>query len=1073
MLISLVIGWSVALGAGPNPGSAAGNLADGRFGRTVNTREYPLAAAARDAYRQFPLSVECWAKLNSKAGFNILVANEPKASGTHWELYSYANSGVFSAYLPGYAPGEVKTNVDITDGRWHHLAMVTDGARVRLYVDAREAAAVPITRLPDRPTQPGPLAFGQLSEGGIGCDGLVDEVRLSSTLRDIVALPDAPFSVDAQTIGLWHFEPPADGRTFVDESPLANHALDPLAGAPFRNPRWAPGSLVVMPPEPDLAATRRSLKQALEELKLPSLAGAEKTRDGVLRDWEEQYFHLDNQLRGREPLPRGAAEQAFDQQALVREADGDPLGVVLRRTAALLDRLRQLRGAPDVSALARDLDALQAAAERVPVQEAGQRKSYFLAACALNRQVAFANPLLDFDQILFVARGVYAGSRKTGPATTRDDFGQHFATQYYGFNSVPGGGLFILRDLQGEPKLVNVLQDSVVGSGRLQGRKLEPGAFLSPDLSYDGKTIAFAYTQAKEYNWAWSRETAYHIFRVDVDGSHLTQLTDAECDDFDPCWLPNGRLVFISERRGGYIRCFAGLTVPNHVMHSVRADGSDLHPISYFETDEWHPSVNNDGMIVYTRWDYTDRENCLGSNFWICFPDGSDPRAPHGNYPYPWHTFEDNTQGDSRLGRPYTEMSIRAIPDSPRYIATAAPHHGEAFGALVILDLGVPDDGFMSQLKRITPYVPFPETESPSRSQYPYGTPWPLSQDFYLCNWWENLYLLDRFGNQVLLCENSLVFGETDWNMRLIDPIPLRPRKSPPIVPTMTNEDEDTRPSAAPATIGVLNVYDSDQPFPEGTRIKWLRVTQNILKLNPTMGVPMIGYQNENTPRIPLGIVPVEADGSAYLEALVERELIFQVLDEDYMAVQSMRSVAFVHRGEQLTCLGCHEDKQKAPRLTGSPLAFRRPPSKLAPEIGPVEPISYYRTVKPIFERSCLPCHQQEGKGPQDMSYEALEPYVFYFAGGMSGSTIKPIHGGSRTIPGRFGARYSRLGRALLDGNHRGKISEDDYRRVVLWLDSNSLRLGAYDDEERQLRGELVWPTVDVDPANPQGLEHR
>jgi hypothetical protein len=252
-----------------------------------------------------------------------------------------------------------------------------------------------------------------------------------------------------------------------------------------------------------------------------------------------------------------------------------------------------------------------------------------------------------------------------------------------------------------------------------------------------------------------------------------------------------------------------------------------------------------------------------------------------------------------------------------------------------------------------------------------------------------------------------------------------------------------------------------------------LRVTQNILKLNPWMGVPMIGYQNENTPRIPLGIVPVEEDGSAYFEAPVERELIFQALDEHYMAVQSMRSVAYVHPGEQLTCQGCHEHPQRTVESSRRPLAQRRAPSRLQPEIGPIEPVSYYRTVKPVFERSCLPCHREQAKGPEDMSYEALEPYVFYFAGGMSRTTTKPLHGGSRTIPGRFGARACRMGQALLDDNHRGKVSEEDYRRVVLWLDSNSQRLGAFQDVEQQIAGELVWPTLDVDPANPQGLERR
>ncbi|HJN14030.1 MAG TPA: hypothetical protein QGH10_00990, partial [Armatimonadota bacterium] len=874
--------------------------------------------------------------------------------------------------------------------------------------------------------------------------------------------------------------PGKDGERVDDLSPMLHHAVYARSPRTFdrfdvttlsseeageiHKERQTPAgrSLAISPPDVDIDETRRQLTAALDELDLPSLGGAAQTRDGVLADGGEQYFRLGLRLTGKENPPLGAAEQAFDSHSLVRADDGDPLGVVLRRTDALLTSL-------DIAGpLAEDFIALRDAGANTAVADEDARKQLYLAACALRREIAFANPLLDFEEILFVARGVYLGSRVTGPTVTTDAYGQHFATQYFGFNSVPGGGLFTVSGFKSEPSIRNVLGDSTCEGGRLKGRRLEPGAFISPDLSYDGKSIVFSYTESKEHKWVWSPETTWNLFKASIDGSGLSQLTDSKHDDFDPVWLPNGRIAFISERRGGYIRCFSMLHVPNYVLHSMKPDGSDIFPLSYFETSEWHPSVNNDGQLVYTRWDYTDRENCLGSNFWVCGPDGTDPRAPHGNYPYPWHTFADNAFGDSRDGRPFVEMNIRAIPNSHKYVLTAAPHHGEAFGALCILDLQVPDDGRMSQLRRVTPYVPFPETEVNARSQYPFGTPWPLSEDFYLCNWWENLYLLDRFGNRELICENSLVFGETNWDMRLIDPIPVRPRLVPVSIPIGTNQGEDADPAGKPATISVMNVYNADLPFPEGTKIKWLRLTQNILKLNPWMGVPMIGYQNENTPRIPLGIVPVEEDGSAYFEAPVEKEVIVQALDENYMAVQSMRSVLYVHPGEQLTCIGCHEDPQTAVALDSEPLAMQRPPSRLEPEIGGVEPVTYYRLVKPVFEQSCIPCHQAEG-GPIDMSYQALEPLAFYFAGGMSRTTTKPIHGGSRTMPGRYGARSSRMGQALLDDNHKGKVSDEDFRRVVLWLDSNSPRLGAYRDEARQVAGELVWPALDVDPDNPQG----
>ncbi|RKX35423.1 MAG: hypothetical protein DRP64_19335, partial [Verrucomicrobia bacterium] len=478
-----------------------------------------------------------------------------------------------------------------------------------------------------------------------------------------------------------------------------------------------------------------------------------------------------------------------------------------------------------------------------------------------------------------------------------------------------------------------------------------------------------------------------------------------------------------------------------------------------------------------------DRENCLGSRFWISGTDGTNPQAPHGNYPLPYHTFPDHTpwkkqaEGgrDSRWGTPVVEMGIRAIPGSHRYVFTGAPHHGQVYGSLGILDLRIEDDNHMSQVKRLTPSEPFPELELGMRQHYKYGTPWPLSEDFYLCNIWNDLALLDRFGNAELICDLRSIPDPPDERLRLIDPIPLRARPLPPVVASRTNQGEYARPDSPKATLSVMNVYDSDLPFPQDRKVKWMRIVQNILKSNHAMGEPMIGYERENTPRIPLGIVPVEEDGSVYFEAPIAKELMLQPLDENFMAVQSMRTVVFVHPGEQLSCQGCHESKtQTPPALARAPLAVQRPPSKLQPEIGPIEPISYYRQIKPIFERSCVPCHAEENQGPTDMSYAALKEDTFWFAGAMLGgmtTEYSGIHGGSRTIPGRFGAAYCNIGKALLDETHRDVVSEEDRHTIIVWLDCNSLRLTAYIREGEQLQGKLVWPTLDVDPANPQGIE--
>ena len=68
-----------------------------------------------------------------------------------------------------------------------------------------------------------------------------------------------------------------------------------------------------------------------------------------------------------------------------------------------------------------------------------------------------------------------------------------------------------------------------------------------------------------------------------------------------------------------------------------------------------------------------------------------------------------------------------------------------------------------------------------------------------------------------------------------------------------------------------------------------------------------------NLARAVLGTVPVEDDGSAYFVVPARRELFFQALDEDGLAVTSMRSGTQFQPGETATCQGCHEPRQQTP----------------------------------------------------------------------------------------------------------------------------------------------------------------
>ena len=763
------------------------------------------------------------------------------------------------------------------------------------------------------------------------------------------------------------------------------------------------------------------------------------------------------------------AQAASPESIVYPDRDGDPLGVILRRVGALLERIRKMDGAPDLAAQSRELAALRAESATVPLANQPARLALFIRAAALRRQVAFANPLLKgIDRLLFVKR---VPSRY-----------EHMCDQFYGHTATPGGGLFVLEQpFSDRPAARNLLESAVCENGRFKGRTLERGAFLSPDLSFDGKEILFAFTEAdlqgNPYNGEagiWTPQTVFHIFKVGADGRGLTQLTDGSWNDFDPCWLPSGRIVFVSERRGGYLRCSGRRPCPLYTLHTMDARGGDIVCISPHESNEWQPSVDHNGMVVYTRWDYVDRGANQAHHPWIITPDGRDPRALSGNYP------------GQVIDRPHMELDLRAIPGSRKLAGVAAAHHGQAFGSLITIDPARPDDDRMAQVRRLTPYARFPECEVGPGEDHFYGTPWPLSEEFHLCVYSPTgrggddygIYLLDAFGNQELLYRDPAI--------SCISPMPLAARPVPPVAPHLSAVGAprplpaaaSADPPTTSARMAVINVYNSRQPLPAGVRIKALRIVQVLPKTTPLHHRPQIGYGCETGARAVLGTVPVEADGSAYFTLPAAREVYFQALDDNGVAVQSMRSGAWAQPGETLTCNGCHDRREQAPRLDADrPLALRRAPSAIRPEPEGSNPFSFPRLVQPVLERNCVACHQQNAakKAPnltrgdymQDpfnwfASYRSLMPYAFHHGSEKwEMGNYDLWQRTSRSMPGQTGARASRLYPMLLAGHHGLKLAPGDLHRITLWLDCNSDFFGAYENPEAQARGEVVRPVLE------------
>lgn len=669
----------------------------------------------------------------------------------------------------------------------------------------------------------------------------------------------------------------------------------------------------------------------------------------------------------------------------------------------------------------------------------------------VRRQIAFENPLANFGPLVFA---------KQVPSNF-----SHQLTQYYGMCARPGGGIFRL-DAPGKSMQARPLGE------------LPMGSYQHPEVSWDGQRILFAFckTDAVPTDREEKEDLHYSLFEMATDGSNLRQLTDGPYDDFSPRQLPDGKILFISTRRGGYHRCGKG-PCPVYTMAIADSDGSNPRVISYHETQEWDPAVLNDGRVIYTRWDYVDRNAVHYQQLWTVRPDGSNVGIFYGN-----NTFN-----------PVGVWEARPVPDSPLVMATAAAHHAMTAGSIILIDVRKGVDN-LEPITRLTPDALFPESESPvgrwhatagisspppvpiEEQRWPghcYRTPYPLSEDFFLASYsfdplvgephanspnMFGIYLVDRFGNKELIYR--------DPNIGSLWPTPIRERQRPPH-PASTPLTTAPQGTTSEGTFFVHNVQQSWPQLPEGPedRITHLRILQILPKTTPHSNTPRVGLANASPGKQVLGTVPVESDGSAYFRAPAKVPLSFQALDKRGMAVQTMRSLTYLQPGEQSTCIGCHERRGTAPTNNNPALALQRSPSTIAPGPDGSRPFSYPLLVQPVLDKHCVSCHSEKAPaggialtgaaaGKFSQSYTALAPLVSF----SEWNSTPKANGEPATHPGQFGARASKL-MALLQTGHEGvKLAKEDIERLITWMDANALFYGTFDpaDQKRQQQGERI-----------------
>ncbi|HUU23613.1 MAG TPA: hypothetical protein VM389_13860 [Phycisphaerae bacterium] len=683
--------------------------------------------------------------------------------------------------------------------------------------------------------------------------------------------------------------------------------------------------------------------------------------------------------------------------------------------------------------------------------EAPEVKAAYFAVRRVKRQIQLKNSILDFARLLLV----------DGPIPQGNVNPEHEAIHRMGISAVPGGRLLILDGFRPD------------GAVRLLA-PAKPGSFWRPDISFDAKRVLFCY---KPHD-----EKSFHLYETALDGTNLRQLTDSDYDDVDPLYMPDGHIIFTTTRGNSYVRC--GPFIYSYILARCDADGRNVYLISLNGEPDFVPSLMEDGRVVYSRWEYTDKPLWRMQSLWTVNPDGTNVSVFWGNQSI-W---------------PDHQSQPRQIPGSRRVMFVGVGHHDWWGGSVGIID---PGKGFnfpdgLAKVTRDLPWVesgngPVDPGESdryhPSGKFTGYTSPYPLSERDFLVSARGaggrfRLYVMDVEGNRELVYEGA---------HNILHAIPIRPRKVPPALPDRvvwpgTGGD---RKATQPGTFFSPDVYQGVPDLPRGS-VKYLRVFQQDHKTYSTWAKtwrnsgPAVSVVQEEAVKRILGEVPVEPDGSVYFTVPAGRSLYFQLLDEHYRCLQTMRSFSGVMPGERRGCLGCHEMHSATPPLQVG-MAFRSAPRDLTPTPWGTESISYERFAQPVLDKYCGRCHQGEGEGRKKLDLTLRpgadpfkEPYLTLVGDAGWGTPARPGpgYGIAAAIPVESRGTYATIRpmtylsyrsklieRAMSGKHHDVKADALSLRRLIAWVDACC---PYYGEEEIRALGDPDFPGIERLPIRPR-----
>ena len=682
---------------------------------------------------------------------------------------------------------------------------------------------------------------------------------------------------------------------------------------------------------------------------------------------------------------------------------------------------------------------------------------------------AAARQLLDrgIEKLLFVRRHTLTCS--------------HIYTEHIDARWTPGGGLCLLDLKTG--RVTDVLPP-----------EFSNGVVNRFDLSFDATKILFDFKRgAKE---------GYRIYEIGVDGKNLRQLTFPEEEDADllsrygygtndmqPCYLPDGGILFTSTRCRTSTLCNSADVFTTTVLHRMTADGKNIRRLSNNCVSEFSPALLPDGRVLYMHWEYNRKGAGAVKPLWAMFPDGTAAEEVYGNL----------------IVDPETMLYGRPIPGAPQKISFLGCSHwgpNNGIGTVIVLDT-TKDTTSSNAMTFVTKDVGamthggysflvdgkwvHESTGMPGRL---FKDPYPLSEKLFLVSqkpkgltWHDpkgyDLSLLDEEGRDTLLYRDEEI---SCWH-----PYPVQARPVPPVPATPLQPELAARNLAQ---CMVADVYAGLHGVPRGT-VKYLRIMEQTPRpwtarnrwqgdreamAHSTVGFGILGMIAQH------GIVPVEDDGSANFCVPAGRNIYFQALDGNFMAIQTERTYINYMPGETRSCVGCHDRARTASgdRSVAAAKAVLRAPSMPGPQPGEAvgrRLFDYARQIQPIWNKNCIGCHNETEKsaaglnltgaltGLYSVSYENLlgkgsvkralplvgmqvdennvRGYVEYtppYHFGACSSLLAAAFGSFTPHFESFDANAPRLAervKALREQHKDVKLSREEFIRLINWLDAN------------------------------------